>query len=66
MTDPVSNRDGQIIENVTLIAPVVIAHNNVTIRNCRIVRRELPGEPVILITSGKTGALIEDCEEVQE
>lgn len=55
-----SSSDGQIIEGKNISGNVTITHNNVTLRQCRILWQS--GFEQINIVGTATGCLVEDCE----
>lgn len=55
-----TSSDGQIIENLLITGNITINHNNVTVRNCKIMHGN--GLDGVTVSVGKTGALISHCE----
>jgi hypothetical protein len=51
---------GQVIQNLNVTGGISVAHNNVTIRNCRVTG--IKSWAVIEQNGSVTGTLIEDCE----
>lgn len=57
-----SNAVSQIIQGLNVTGQVTVAHNNVTVRRCRIKSATAGQYGAVFINSGVTGTLIEDCE----
>jgi hypothetical protein len=55
-----TSSNGQVIQDLDIDGAVVITHNNVTIRRCRVTSDSFVG--VLITSGGATGAIVEDCE----
>ena len=55
-----TSQDNQVIENLQITGQIIINHDSVTVRNCKILHGN--GLDGIVVSAGKTGALIEHCE----